>query len=239
MFFLEEIIMLNSFKSLSKFELGLWLVSVASIVLSCVFIGKDMLTMTASLIGVTALIFIAKGNVLGQILTIIFSVFYAVISYKFRYWGEMITYAGMTAPTAAAAVITWIKNPYSKHEVKISPMTKTKVAAAVVLTASATALFYFILRALNTPNMLFSTISIATSFSAAFLLVLRSPLYAVCYALNDLVLIVLWTLASLTDISYFAMIICFSIFFINDIYGFVNWRKMAKRQFHSRAEFNK
>ncbi|MBQ3472017.1 MAG: nicotinamide mononucleotide transporter, partial [Clostridia bacterium] len=97
--------------------------------------------------------------------------------------------------------------------------------------AAVTAIFYFILNALDTPNILFSTISVATSFSAAFLVVLRNPLYAVCYAANDLVLIVLWTLATMTDISYFAMIICFVIFFVNDIYGFANWRKMAKRQF--------
>lgn len=225
--------MLSSFKNLSKFELILWISSIVVITLSCVFIGKDILTMAASLVGVTALIFIAKGDVLGQILTIAFAVLYTVISYKFRYWGEMITYAGMTLPTAGAAVVTWIKNPYSKHEVKISPMTKTKAAAVILLTAAVTALFYFILKALDTPNMLFSTISIATSFSAAFLMVLRSPVYAVCYALNDLVLIVLWVLATMTDISFFAMIICFSIFFINDIYGFINWRKMAQKQFKS------
>lgn len=223
--------MISSFKNLSKFEKILWLSSVVIIVLSCVFIGKDVLTMAASIVGVTALIFIAKGDVLGQILTVAFAVLYAVISYKFRYWGEMITYAGMTLPTAAAAVVTWIKNPYAKHEVKISPMTKTKAAAVIFLTAAVTALFYFILKALGTPNILPSTISIATSFSAAFLMVLRSPLYAVCYALNDVVLIVLWVLATMTDISYFAMIICFTIFFINDIYGFINWRKMARKQF--------
>ena len=225
--------MLSSFKNLSKFELILWLSSVIIITLSCVFIGKDILTMIASLVGVTALIFVAKGDVLGQILTMAFAVLYTIISYKYHYWGEMITYAGMTLPTAGAAVVTWLRNPYAKHEVKISPLTKTKTAAVLFLTAAVTAIFYFILNALDTPNILFSTISVATSFSAAFLVVLRNPLYAVCYAANDLVLIVLWTLAAIADISYFSMIICFSIFFVNDIYGFINWRKMAKRQFLS------
>ena len=223
--------MVSSFKNMSKFELILWISSVVVIVLSGVFIGKDIVTAAASVIGVTALIFLAKGDVLGQILTIAFALFYGYISFRFRYWGEMITYLCMTAPTAAAAVVTWIKNPFAKHEVKISPMSKTKTAAVILLTAAVTALFYFILRALGTPNIVFSTISIATSFSASFLMVLRNPLYAVCYAANDVVLIVLWILASIADISYFSMIICFAIFFVNDIYGFINWRKMAKRQF--------
>ena len=222
--------MLSSFKSLTKFELCLWLVSAAVILISGIFIGNDAVTTAASLIGVTALIFIAKGDVLGQILTIVFSLLYAYISYKFRYWGEMITYAGMTLPSAAVAVYTWIKNPYSKHEVKVSPMTRTKAALVVILTAAVTAAFYFILRALKTPNLIWSTVSIATSFSAAFLLILRNRLYAICYAANDLVLIVLWILATIDDISYFVMIVCFVIFFVNDIYGFISWRKMARRQ---------
>ena len=135
---------------MSRFELILWLASVVIIVLSGVLIGKDIVTAAASVIGVTALIFLAKGDVLGQILTIAFALFYGYISFRFRYWGEMITYLGMTAPTAAAAVVTWIKNPYAKHEVKISPMSKTKTAAVILLTAAVTALFYFILRALGT-----------------------------------------------------------------------------------------
>ncbi len=43
-------------------------------------------------------------------------------------------------------------------------------------------------------------------------------------------LIILWTLAALDDISYVSVIVCFIAFLINDIYGFLNWRKMQKRQ---------
>ena len=65
----------NSFKNLSRFELSLWLFSCAAIVLSQIFSGSaDMLTAGASLIGVTALIFVAKGDVLGQLLTVVFKI---------------------------------------------------------------------------------------------------------------------------------------------------------------------
>ena len=90
--------------------------------------------------------------------------------------------------------------------------------------------FYFILAALETPNLFFSTLSVTTSFAASALTFLRSPFYALAYAANDVVLIVLWVLASITDISYLPMIICFAAFLINDIYGFINWTKMKNRQ---------
>ena len=223
--------MLKSIKNLNRFEKCLWLVSI--IVVSASFVmsgGRDWLSMAASLIGVTALIFIAKGDVLGQILTVVFSVFYAAISYRYRYYSEMITYIGMTAPIAVMSVITWLKNPYAEKQVKISSMTPIKAAALLVFTATVTVLFYFILKALETPNLFFSTVSIATSFAASSLMLLRSPYYAVAYAMNDLVLIVLWVLASISDISYLPMVMCFVMFFVNDMYGFKNWRIMKKEQ---------
>lgn len=61
------------------------------------------------------------------------------------------------------------------------------------LTFLVTALFYFILKAFDTPNLLFSMISIAASFAASYITVFRSPVYAVVYAVNDVVLIVLWS----------------------------------------------
>ena len=98
------------------------------------------------------------------------------------------------------------------------------------LTALVTFAFYFILRYFDTPNLVTSTVSIATSFSASALTMLRSPYYALAYAANDVVLIVLWTLATIADPAYLPMILCFVIFLANDLYGFFNWQRMQKRQ---------
>ncbi|MFR3226297.1 MAG: nicotinamide mononucleotide transporter, partial [Blautia massiliensis (ex Durand et al. 2017)] len=58
----------------------------------------------------------------------------------------------------------------------------------------------------------------------------RSPLFAVAYAANDVVLIVLWSLATMQDPSYLSVVVCFVMFFVNDIYGFYNWSRMRRRQ---------
>ena len=57
---------------------------------------------------------------------IIFSLLYGIISYSFSYYGEMITYLGMTLPMAIIALISWLKNPYKgkKSEVKINSLDK-------------------------------------------------------------------------------------------------------------------
>lgn len=218
---------------LNKTEFVIWLLSVITIAVSFLLVSeKDYLTLTASLIGATALIFVAKGEVLGQILTVVFSIFYGVISFKFRYFGELITYVGMTATIALMSAVTWLKNPYKKgeSEVKIAKLTKGKIILMIVLTAVTTFVFYFILRYFNTANLFFSTVSVATSFSASYLMLFRSPYYAVAYAVNDVVLIILWVLASVTNIKYVPMVICFAIFLVNDLFGFISWQKRKKQQ---------
>lgn len=222
----------NPFKSLSKFEWILWGVSIATIILSTIVSGKSSALETiASLIGVTALIFVAKGLIIGQALTVLFSLFYGLVSLKFHYWGEMITYLFMSMPIALLSTIEWIRHPYENTEVvEVSRVTKKQILTMCLLGASTTVAFYFILKAFDTPNLFFSTMSITTSFMAAYLTFLRSPYYGIGYGLNDIVLIILWALASVEDISYLPMVMCFVMFLLNDIYGFYNWRRLEKTQ---------
>lgn len=224
---------IKSFKSLTKFELCLWIMSLAGVLASGIVSGfENKLEVCASLVGVTALIFVAKGNVLGQILTVIFGLFYGYISFAFRYYGEMITYLGMTAPVALLAVISWIKNPYDreKQEVKVNHLSLYETIIMFITSAAVTIVFYFILDFFNTANLMLSTLSVMTSFLASYLTFRRSPYYALAYAANDIILIALWIYASFYNIDYLSMVICFAMFLANDIYGYVNWTKMKKRQ---------
>ncbi|MDO4945231.1 MAG: nicotinamide riboside transporter PnuC [Ruminococcus sp.] len=222
----------NPFKSLNRTERVIWGISIVLVTLSYFLGGGGILSLTASVIGVTALIFVSKGDVFGQEMTVIFSLLYAVISYGFSYYGEMITYLGMTAPTALLSVISWLKNPYEgdKTEVRVAALTLKKVIILFTLTSFVTFVFYFILKYFNTANLIFSTVSVFTSFLAGSLTFLRSSYYAIAYGANDIVLIILWILAALENPSYLPMIICFAAFLMNDLYGFVNWRKIQARQ---------
>lgn len=223
----------NPIKMLSKKEWGLWLGSLAIVFLSNIATSDfNPLTLVAALIGVTSLIFAAKGNVWAQILMIVFSILYGIISFQFHYWGEMITYLGMTMPMSVWSTITWLKNPSKENgaEVEIQTLTQRHAIGLIISGIVVTFIFYYILKVLDTPNILFSTISIITSFLATSLTMLRSSYYAMGYAANDLVLIVLWTLAALQNPGYIPVIVNFGIFFFNDLYGFVSWKRRELQQ---------
>ena len=217
----------------SKLEIVIWISSISIILLSFLAFDKaNYLTLLASLVGVTSLIFSAKGNPIGQLLMIIFSILYGIISYTFAYYGEMITYLGMTMPMAIFALISWLRNPYNgnKSEVKVNSVGKLEILLMSIATVIITVLFYFILNHFETANIIPSTVSVTTSFIAVYLTFRRSPYFALAYASNDLVLIVLWTMASISEIKYISVVVCFIAFLINDIYGYVNWKKMKFRQ---------
>lgn len=217
----------NPLKELTRREWVLWLGSLAAVLAANLLAGDvDLLTLVATFVGITSLIFAAKGNVWAQILMILFSVLYGVISWRFCYWGEMITYLGMTLPMAVWSTVTWLRNPAENgHEVAIQRLTGRHVLWLVIFSAAVTAAFYGVLRALDTPNLLFSTVSVATSFLAASLTMLRSSYYALGYASNDVVLIVLWLLAAMEDPAYLPVVVNFAIFLLNDLYGFFSWKK--------------
>ena len=220
------------FKEFDMFEKILLASSIAVVIFSNIISGaNDLFSIIASIIGVTALVFNAKGLALGKMLVIIFALMYGIVSLTFHYYGEFATYVFMSLPMAVVSLIEWLKHPFKDtNEVEVSTLTKKKICIMFVLGVIVTIIFYFVLNFFNTPNLLFSTLSVITSFAAAYMVACRSPFYAVAYALNDIVLIVLWVLASLENINYLSMVICFVVFLVNDIYGFINWQRMRKRQ---------
>ena len=234
---ITEMLMKRFYAKLNYFsnaEKALWTASVCLIVCAYfAFGGEGVLTLIASLIGVTSLIFAAKGNPLGPLLMVVFSVIYGCISYVCAYYGELITYVGMTLPMSVWSLIAWLRHPYDGKRSQVTVNAKLsgrEWALLALLTAAVTALFWFILGALGTANLLPSTVSVATSFAAVYLTARHSPYYAIAYACNDIVLIVLWVMMSLKDRGCISVAVCFVAFLVNDLYGFFNWKRMEKRQ---------
>jgi len=220
-------------KYFTKLEITLWVIStVAAIAAFCLFDRVNYINLAASLIGISALILCAKGNPIGQVLIIIFSALYGIISFYFRYYGELLTYAGMTLPMAVLALISWLRHPYkgNRSQVEVNRLKRWEPALMLALTISVTVIFFFILKTFGTKNLLTSTLSVSTSFAAVYLTFRRSPFFALAYALNDIVLVVLWGLACMEDISYMSTVVCFLAFLANDIYGFISWRAMQNKQ---------
>ena len=224
--------MKNPFKCLSVKDWAMYIVSLIVVIGSNLIFRFDLLNLIGTIIGVTSLIFIAKGNVVGQMFSVLFCFIYSIQSFLQRYYGEIIISLAMTLPLAVFSIVTWIRNPFKKNEtvVKISYLsTKEKVLLAF-LAVTVTVVFYFILKALGTASLIVSTISVFTSFLASYLMLRRNSFYAVAYMLNDIVLITLWTIATISDLTNASILSCFLMFFFNDLYAFIKWKKREREQ---------
>ena len=223
----------NPFRQLNRRDWLFLTVSLAAVILCMVLTPTaSVITKIAVTVGVVSLIFLAKGDAWGQVLMVMFSILYGITSWQFRYYGEMITYLGMTLPMAVMGLISWLRHPFDGNaaQVEIRRLTGCQQITMVVGAVAATGLFGWVLYWLHTPNLLFSVLSITTSFVAAYLTCYRSSYYALAYAVNDVVLVILWVLASVEDSSFTPMIACFVVFFANDLYGFFNWKQREKAQ---------
>ena len=119
---------------------------------------------------------------------------------------------------AVFALVSWLRNPYNgnKTEVKVNTISKMETKLMMVLAAVVTILFYFVLEHFETANIVPSTLSVTTSFLAVYLTFRRSPYFALAYAANDIVVIILWVMASICDTRYISVVVCFIAFLIND-----------------------
>lgn len=217
----------------TPFEIGLFIFSEITVILSFIlWDGNNYFNLICSLIGVVSVMFCIKGHPFGALLGVAFALIYSVTSFKFRYYGEFFTYTFMNLPMCIISFVSWLKNPFKKGEpqIKVGGIKLKDLIILILFASLITTAFYFILRYFNTANLVISTISIATSFSAVYLMYKRSPFYSIAYIANDLVLITLWILASLTNRSYITIVVCFTVFLINDVYGFISWKKMQKLQ---------
>ncbi len=224
--------MKNPFYALNKKDWTLYLISLF-IVVTCNLVGQiKVINLVSTTVGVTALIFIAKGNAWGQVCSVAFCFLYSIQSYFERYYGEIIISMVMTLPLALFSIFTWLKNPYKKGEnvVKIRILSLKEKVLLFFLAIAVSIVFYFILMALNTESLIVSTVSVFTSFIASYLLLRRNSFYAVAYMFNDVVLITLWTIATVKQISNLSILSCFLTFFFNDLYAFIKWRIREKEQ---------
>lgn len=231
----------NPLKNLNTFDRCLLLFSLCAVAVSFFAVrNTDYLTLASSLVGVTSLIFAAKGDAFGLILMLAFCIIYAVVSFFFGYYGETAIYLCMQLPTCTLSLINWLRHPGQKGsaEVKVGTWRTKHLTVLVPLAAAVTVTFYFILRAFHTENLIVSTISVTTSFIALYLMAFRIPAYAAAYMANDVVLIVMWSYACSQSVNYLPMVVCFSVFFLDDLYGFISWIRRSKRQSAEEKEEN-
>ena len=194
---------------------------------------KNWLSFITSIVGITGVMLLAKGLIVAQFVIFVQAVLYSILSYTQSYYGEMFIYIALMIPISVLSIFAWLKNKNKDDlsKVQVNRIHGKEYVILGFVTAFATVGFYFILKSLDTSELIISTLSLVTSAVAAYLSLRRCSYYAIGYILNDIILVILWSLSvSKYGIQYLPTVMCFVLFLINDIYGLIHWKMEEKKQ---------
>ncbi len=177
----------------------------------------------------------AKGKVSTQFIGAIYFCFYIFISYSQQLYGEAILYLVIMLPMYIYGIINWLKNRDKKENIVIvkSNLSMKEWLFMSVALVVLSAIVFFLLKALNTAQVVISTFSFISMLPAVYLLVRRCKWNQVAFLINDFIVPILWLVMILNGNLILIPLCVYHIFQVTyDVYGLINWIKLEKKQKH-------
>ena len=220
------------FKDWTNFEKLLLFGSIIIVGIVGIIFKSDLLTILCSIVGIVTALLLAKGKNLGQIFGLIITILYSIVSFKNKYYGEVLIYALLMFPMYIIGIVTWINHKNEKtNSVEINSIKKKEWIIVSFIFVFIFVGIYYLLKAFNTSELIVSTISVLASLFAVYLQIRRSKYSFSFYIVNDIILMFLWGIPVIKgNYILFPMLLNPTINLINDIYGFYNWKQIEKIQ---------
>ena len=219
-------------KKWNKFERVYLYISLSSIIIVSIIFKSDILTTVCSIIGIIVVLLIAKGKNLGQVLGIILTVMYSIVSFKNKYYGEVIIYIFFMLPMFIVGIISWIRHHHIEtNSVEINALSKKEWIIILLIIPVLFVGIYFVLKLFNTNEIILSTMSALSCLMGIYLQIRRTRSSFIVYGINDISLILLWGMPLIHgNYTIFPIFLNAIFLFIDDIYGVYNWKKIMKLQ---------
>ena len=223
---------MNILKDWSKFEKTLLFGNIIIVSTIGIIFKADLLTTACSIIGINTALLLAKGKNLGQLLGILITLLYSILSFKNKYYGEVLIYVFLMLPMFVVGTFSWIKHQNKKtNSVEINNIKAKEWIIVSIVFIGVFIGIYYVLKAFNTNELIVSTVSVLASLFAVYLQVRRSKYSFSFYIVNDIILFILWgTPVFKGNYTLIPMLLNPVFNFINDLYGFYYWRKTEKIQ---------
>lgn len=227
---MEVYVMNKIFKDWNLFEKILLFMSIILISISGVITRSEILTVLTSLVSILCALLQAKGKVISQFIGVLVIILYSIVSFQNQYYGEVIIYVLVLLPMYLVGIYSWITNKNEDtNTVKQSSLSKNEWIILGFLNIILFGVLYFILKSLNTSELVISTLSMLASLMANYLIVRRNKYSFLFYIINDMILVILWGIPVLKgDFSLVPLLIEPIILLISDSYGLKNWNKNEK-----------
>lgn len=198
------------------------------VVLSLIW-GDSLLAIFSSLAGVISVVLCAKGKIENYAFGLFQAVTYGILCYQAHIYGEVM-YNILMVPMIIIGFFSWKKNMGEDNaEVKARNLTLKGWIALIVGSVAAVAGYSLILKMLGGSFAMVDSTSTTLSVIATLLMLARYSEQWVMWIFVNVVSVILWTMALIQgDSGAITLVVMWTAYLFNSIYGYINWRKMAK-----------
>ena len=182
-----------------------------------------------SITGVLAVVLIAKGKISNFAFGIINVSLYIYLSFTWKLYGDVMLGLLYTLPVQFIGFFTW-KNRMGKNGVvKAKTMNGKQIGLLLVGSVTLISLYAQFLVYLGGNSPYLDASSTILSIVAQVLMLLAFAEQWALWIIVNSISIIMWIIpASTGDSSAISMVVMWTAYLINAIYGYYNWRRMAK-----------
>ncbi|MBD1372828.1 nicotinamide mononucleotide transporter [Hazenella sp. IB182357] len=223
------------FKDWTTFE-KYWLVTFTLINLYLFFAWDDsILGFISALSGMLCVVLVAKGKITNYYFGIVQTSTYAYIAYTYALYGEAMLNAFFYFPIQFIGIYLWRKNQTSSsikgEDIRIKRMTRKGWVRLTLLVLVSIFLYALFLTNIGGKSVYIDSTTNVLSIVAQILMIRRFAEQWIFWIMVNIFSIILW-LTSLwtTGGNEISMLVMWTAFLVNSIYGYINWTKLYRQQ---------
>ena len=231
-------------KNWTRFEI-IWIVLFTAINIFLFFVWDDtLLGLISSITGMLCVVLIAKGKISNYYFGIINTSTYAYISFTYDLYGEAMLNALFYLPVNIIGIFLWRKHITNVQvygeDITVKRLDKKGWSIVINITIIGTILYAFFLNAIGGQQVRLDSAAVVLSVIAQILMLKRFAEQWILWIAVNVLSILLWFITlTKTGGNDWSMMVMWTAFLINSIYGYVNWVKLFKGQKSGIVEINK
>lgn len=223
------------FRDWTLFE-KVWLILFTAVNIYLFFAFEDsLLGLISSLSGMMCVVLVAKGKISNYYFGIVQTSTYAYISYTYALYGEAMLNGLFYLPVQFIGLYMWNKNRTANsvkgEDVAVKRLSKKGWVYLILIAVAGSILYAELLHYIGGQQVRLDSAAVVLSIIAQIMMLKRyAEQWALWIAVNVLS-ISLWVATLVTqggnDLN---MVVMWSAFLVNSIYGYYNWTKLSKAQ---------
>lgn len=226
------------YNSLDMFE-KVWLIVSTLVLFGVELYFKDSLIGTiATLTGILNVVLVAKGSMINYAFGIVNTILYTIIAYKAGYGGDFVTFLFYYIPLQFVGIYAWrnhVEEDTNLDDVK--KMSARQLVGSVIILVVGTYLTMLLLPTItaifNMPINQLPFVDAFTTFAGIYAGILMLKRYQeqwYIWIFVNIGSVIMWVTLIGSEQSAIAMVVMWSAYLVNALYGAYNWRKMESAQ---------